>query len=135
MVLDVLLDRQPHSVTSAAVWAAIERGAAKGRLAAHSITTIHYLVRREFGESKTRRVLSDVRRVFQVAPVDGSVVDDALRSPATDFEDSVTASAAQAAGCDYVVTRDTRGFRRSAARALTPEEFLAILNLSGKRFD
>ena len=47
VVLDVLLDRQPHVEASAAAFAAIEGGAAEGLLAAHGVTTIHYLVRRD----------------------------------------------------------------------------------------
>ena len=43
VVLDVLLDRQPHVEASAAVWAAIETGSSEGLLAAHAVTTIHYL--------------------------------------------------------------------------------------------
>jgi hypothetical protein len=60
-------------------------------------------------------------RVFYVAMVDAAVIEDALRSPGTDFEDSVSASAAQLAGCDLIVTRDPRGFRGSRVRVLTPE--------------
>jgi predicted nucleic acid-binding protein len=45
VILDVLLDRQPHADVSIAIWAAIEAGHAEGYLAAHSITTIHYLIR------------------------------------------------------------------------------------------
>ena len=52
VVLDVLLDRQPHVEGSAAVWAAIETGSSEGLLAAHVVTTIHYLIRKELGAAK-----------------------------------------------------------------------------------
>ena len=41
VVLDVLLDRRPQTDASAAAWAGVETGAAKGLLAAHAVTTIH----------------------------------------------------------------------------------------------
>ena len=47
VILDVLLDRKPHAEASAAAWAAVEIGAAKGLLAAHAVTTVYYLIRRE----------------------------------------------------------------------------------------
>ena len=127
VVLDVLLDRQPHVEGSAAIWAAIETGLAKGSLAAHAITTIHYLVRKELGTARAKRTVSSILRVFDVATVDGAVLQEALQLSLPDFEDSVTAAAAQLAGCDFIVTRDPKGFRGSPIRPLTPEAFLPLL--------
>ena len=127
IVLDVLLERKPHFEASAAVWAAAESGNAEGMIAAHAVTTIHYLLRRERGNAKTTRIVSIVLRAFKVAAVDGAVVEDALRLPFSDFEDAVTAAAAKLAGCDYLVTRDPRGFRGSPVRALAPEALLPLL--------
>jgi predicted nucleic acid-binding protein len=127
VVLDVLLDRQPHVVASAAVWAATETGLARGFLASHAITTIHYLVRKELGLARAKRTISSILRVFDVATVDGAVLQEALQLSLPDFEDSVTAAAAQLAGCDFIVTRDPKGFRGSPIRPLTPEAFLPLL--------
>jgi predicted nucleic acid-binding protein len=127
VVLDVLLDRHPHATASSAVWALIEERAAEGLLAAHAVTTIHYLLRKEQGPAKARRTLNAILRVFGVAAVDASVIQDALRLPGPDFEDSVTAAAAGAAGCDLIVTRDPKGFRSSPVLALTPEAAAPLL--------
>jgi predicted nucleic acid-binding protein len=127
VVLDVLLDRAPHSAASAAVWAAIESGAAAGLLAAHAVTTVHYLLRQNLGMARSRQAVAAVLRVFDVATVDAQVLRAALNSPSRDFEDAVTAAAAQWAGCDYIVTRDPKGFRESPVPALTPESAAALL--------
>ncbi len=127
VVLDVLLDRRPHVEASAAAWAAVETGACEGMLAAHALTTIHYLIRKELASGKARRIVSAILRVFGVAAVDGSVVQEALQLPLSDFEDAVTAAAALLAGCDYIVTRDPRGFRGSPVRPLTPETVTPLL--------
>jgi len=77
VVLDVLLDRKPHTEGSAAVWAAVEMGLAKGLLAAHAITTIHYLVQKELGTARAKRTISSILRVFDVAAVDGAILQEA----------------------------------------------------------
>ena len=128
VVLDVLLDRQPHVEASAAAWAAVETGISEGMLAAHAVTTIHYLVRKEMGNVKARRIVTAILRVFGVAAVDGAVVQEALQLPFSDFEDAVTAAAARLAGCECIVTRDPRGFRGSPVRSLTPEAVTPLLN-------
>jgi predicted nucleic acid-binding protein len=127
VVLDMLLDRQPHAQASAAVWTAVEAGAAEGMLAAHAVTTIHYLLRKDSGTAKAKRVVSAILRVFKVATVDGAVIEEALRLPFSGFEDAVTAAAARLAGCDYIVTRDPKGFRDSPVRAITPEAAVPLL--------
>jgi predicted nucleic acid-binding protein len=128
VVLDVLLDRQPHAEASAAAWAAVETGAAEGMLAAHAVTTIHYLLRKQSGNLKAGRNVAAILRVFAVAAVDGAVVQEALQLPLSDFEDAVTAAAARRAGCQCIVTRHLRGFRGSPVRCLTPEAVTPLID-------
>ena len=127
VVLDVLLDRQPHVNASAAVCAAVETGKAEGLLAAHAVTTIHYLLSRQLGEAVARQSVLALLKLFGVAPVDGNVLQQAIQSPGQDFEDSVTAAAAYSSGCHLIVTRDPKGFRRSPIPALNPAQALPLL--------
>jgi hypothetical protein len=69
---------------------------------------------------KTKRILTSILRVFRVAAVDNAVIQEALLLPFTEFEDAVTAAAALTAGCDFIVTRDPKGFRQSPVPAVTP---------------
>jgi predicted nucleic acid-binding protein len=128
VVLDVLLDLKPHAEASAALWARVETRISEGMLAAHAITTIHYLVRKERCNIKARRIGSAILRVFRVAAVDGAVIQEALQLPFSEFEDAVTAVAARVAGCECIVTRDPKGFRGSPVRALTPEAVIPFLD-------
>lgn len=127
VVLDVLFDRRPHVEAAAGLWAAIERGEAEGMIAAHGVTTLHYLVARAASPVFARRCVADVLTVFAVAPVDAKVLSDALALEFTDFEDAVCAAAASANQCQAIVTRDRRGFKKARLPALTPAEALAIV--------
>ena len=128
VVLDVLLDRQPYVEASAAAWAAVETGSWEGMLAAHAVTTIHYLIRKERGNVKAGRIIAAILRVFGVAAVDAAVIGEALQLPFPDFEDAVTAAAARLAGCECIVTRDPKGFRGSPVRSLTTEAVTPLLH-------
>jgi len=122
VVLDVLFDRKPFIHASASVWAAVEAKRAQGFLATHAVTTIHYLVRKETGSAApTKEIIESLLRVFGVAAVDETVIERALDLSATDFEDAVTAAAAEVANCDLIVTRDPKGFRGSPVQVMTPE--------------
>ena len=128
VALEVLLDRKPNVESSAAAWAAVETGSAQGMITADAVTTIHYLVRKELGHIKAKRIVSAILRVFEVAAVDDAAVQEALQLPFSDFEDAVTAAAARLAGCECIVTRDPKGFRGSPVRSLTPSAVIPLLN-------
>jgi len=127
VVLDVLLDRKPHAEASSAAWAAVESGRCEGFIAAHAVTTIHYLLAKELGATGAKRAIGAILRVFRVAAVDEAVIQEAMRLSLTDFEDGVTAAAAQESDCAYLLTRDPKGFRGSAVRHIAPEALTALL--------
>jgi predicted nucleic acid-binding protein len=131
VVLDVLLDRQPHAEGASQVWAAVERGEVEGFLSAHAVTTIHYLNQKTVGARTAREATDALLSVFDVAPVDRGVLHASLSLGCRDFEDGVMAAAARRAKCDVIVTRNTRDFRQSPVRALTPSEALAMLGVTG----
>jgi hypothetical protein len=91
------------------------------------VTTLHDLVRRHAGPEAAGRAITSVLRVFDVAPVTREVLADALSLGWPDFEEAVQASAGLAAGAQYLITRDARGFRGSPIAVLAPIEFLGIL--------
>ena len=130
VILDVLLERKPHAEASAALWAMVERGDAEGMLCGHAVTMIHYLIRKNIGNAKANRVVTELMKVFQVAPVNAGVIQEALALPFSDFEDAVTAAAARSAGCDYIVTRDTKGFRGSPLPCFAPESMALLIGKS-----
>jgi hypothetical protein len=73
VVLDVLLDREPH-VTASALWRAIEGARIEALVPAHGFTTLFHLVTKERGPSEARRVVADLLAVFGVATVDERVL-------------------------------------------------------------
>jgi predicted nucleic acid-binding protein len=127
VVLDVLLERAPHAEASAALWGCVENQQVTGFLAAHHVTTLHYLVERARDRTTATACVAAVLTVFRVAPVDELVLRHASALAWPDFEDAVAAAAAAATGCHAIVTRDTRGFRGARIPVLTPEEAVAGL--------
>jgi predicted nucleic acid-binding protein len=128
ILLDVLLNRSPHFAISLDIWLAIDAGLAEGFIAAHAVTTIDYYVRKSPGLKGASRALESILKVFRVAAVDDAVIRQAVRAGSNDFEDTVTAFAAAAAGCNLIVTRDPKGFRDSPVLAVGPAEALELFS-------
>ena len=85
------------------------------------------LVRKARGAAAARRTIGIILQVLDVAGVDSNVIKNSLLLGWPDFEDAVTAAAAEAAGCDAIITRDPKGFPDSHVRVLTPETAAALL--------
>jgi predicted nucleic acid-binding protein len=127
VLLDLLLARHPHHAAAAACLAAVEGGRIEGWISAHAVTTLYCLCRRELGRDGARAAVEDLRALCAIAPVDDQVISRALALDLTDFEDAVGAAAAEAVGCEAILTRDSAGFAGSPLPALEPALLLALL--------
>jgi len=127
VVLDVLMDRRPHSAESARVFRHIEEGRVSALLCATTITTLDYLLTQSLNRRDARQCLVKLMRLFEIAPVNRAVIEAALASGIVDFEDAVLEQAAAFAGADAVVTRNAKDFARSSFQILDPLQFLALV--------
>lgn len=127
VVVDALNRREPFFEASAAVLAAAESGRIEGWLAAHSVTTLFYLIARSTSPAAARVHLTRLEQFLKIAAVDGRTIEQALALPYKDFEDAVQMMAAVHAGVEYVVTSDLSGFKAGPLPVLSPPELLAML--------
>lgn len=127
VVLDVLLDRRPHSTDSANIFRLVEEGRLQGLLCATTITTIDYLLLQSVSRGDARRYLTQLIRLFDIAPVNRAVIEGAMKSRIDDFEDAVLEQAAALAGADLIVTRNTKDFAKGTMKVQDPKECLVQL--------
>lgn len=127
MILDVIQQRQPFYEESARVVDAVVRGQAVGWLAAHSITTLFYVINRVRNRETAVTAITGLLDVFTVAAVDDQVIRQALAWGWPDFEDAVQMAAAVQAQADYLITRNPRDFQSSILPVVQPAAFLTLL--------
>ena len=126
VVLDLLLAREPFVEAAREIFVLAESRELEACLCATSLTTLHYLMQKAADKAEADTLVATLLELFEVAPVDKDVLIDASVSNGTDYEDSVIAAAAKAAGMDRIVTRDNGGFKNSTVPVLHPDEFLAF---------
>lgn len=127
VILDVILDRRPGADAAAALWAAIESGHGRDLIPAHGVTTVFYLIEKSRGAAFARDGVERLISVFGVAPVNDTVVRRALVFGWPDFEDAVCAAAAEASGCEAIVTRDPDGYPNPPLPVIDPAAALSWL--------
>jgi predicted nucleic acid-binding protein len=127
IVLDVLLDRRPFASAAAQIFALVEESKIEGILCATTVTTIDYLLGQTLDRAKAREALQRLLNLFEIAPVNRPVLEQALKSKISDFEDAVLEQAGRLAAADVIVTRDVKDFAKSTVAVLDPAELISTL--------
>jgi len=127
VVLDVILGRAPWAGEGALVLDAIVRLEVRGFVAAHTITTVYYIVEKARGRAIATTAVSDLLQVLTVVPLGGADFQRALALGLRDFEDGVQVAACLNVGADYLVTRNGKDYKGAPITPHTPGEILGIL--------
>ena len=128
VILDVIQFRQPFYNESARVLDAVVRKEVVGWIAAHSVTTLFYVITRQRNRETAVSAITSLLDAFTVATVDDSVIRKAIIWGWADFEDAVQMAAAASTGVDYLITRSLRDFKTGILPVVQPAAFLTLLN-------
>ena len=129
IVLDVLLNRQPHVALSAKLMRAVENKQITGYLCATTITTLDYLLSKASSQRKARTALQQLLGLFEIAGVDKRVIDLSMQSKFDDFEDAVQYYSGECCGVAGLVTRNIKDYKPARLPVYLPNELLAQLAL------
>jgi len=127
ILLDVLQKQEPFYETSAGLLAAVETGRVHGYLAAHSFTTLFYLIQKGKSSAQARATITNLLQFIKIAPVDQSTIEQALNLDYPDFEDAVQMISAVQCKADALVTRNIKDYQPALLPVLQPVEFLGTL--------
>jgi predicted nucleic acid-binding protein len=130
VILDALLERELFVHDARQILQRVEQGELTAFVCATTITTIDYLAAKALGAAASRKLLSVLLNLCDVAPVTRSVITDAIASPLDDFEDAVLCHAAINCGLNAVITRNGKDFRRSGLNIYSPKEWLSAQSAS-----
>lgn len=128
ILLDVLQRREPFYETSAGLLAAVETGQVEGYIAAHSITTLFYLIQKGHSASDARAMITNLLQFLKILPVYQSTIEQALNLDYRDFEDAVQMISAVKNKMDYLVTRNTKDYQPALLPVIQPVDFLSMLS-------
>jgi predicted nucleic acid-binding protein len=127
IILDVLQKREPFYETSVRLLALVETGRVQGYLAAHSLTTLFYLIRKDMSAADARATLTNLLQFIRVAAVDQATIEQALNLDYRDYEDAVQMISALQVKADHLITRNIRDYQPALLSVLQPIDFLATM--------
>jgi predicted nucleic acid-binding protein len=124
VILDLLCKRMPHYNFSAEVFTLGDYK--KIELVTTSVVyaNVFYILRKVLGIDKAKEYLRKLRIMVGIINVDEKIVDLALNSKFSDFEDGLQYFTARENGITILLTRNIRDYKENDIIIQTPEEFI-----------
>ncbi len=125
--LDFILARQPFFGEAEEIFVQIAQNKIEAYIASITAINIYYFGRKEKGRDVILQELEKLLRLVKICPVDSTMLQNALTSPITDYEDAVQNECALAENLDAIVTRNTKDYKNAPIKIYTPSDFLQVL--------
>jgi len=127
IILDLLFNREPFSDYTKILLAESDIRKIKLSTSTLAIANIHYIHSKQTNSAVTRDTLKTIVKIINILPFESDIVNLALNSPFTDFEDAIQYHIAERYRCNAIVTRNIKDYKKSTIQVLTPEQFLKTL--------
>jgi len=124
VILDLLCKRMPHYIFSAEVFTLGDYKKIELFTTSVVYANVFYILRKALGIDKAKEYLRKLRIMVGIINVDDKIVDLALNSEFSDFEDGLQYFTARENGITVLLTRNIRDYKENDIIIQTPEEFI-----------
>jgi len=124
VILDLLTQREPHFEPAAALFLRIQDKELTACTSPVVIANIFYILSKHLGREKAIQAIRKLRSLVSVLNCGERVIDLALASDFTDFEDAIQHCTALENKMDMLITRNVQDYKKAAITVLTPLEYM-----------
>lgn len=127
VLLDYIFTREPFYEEAREVILTCTEGKTKGCIAAHSISNMFYILRKDYDTEERREILINLCTIFDVEGIDkAKLLSGLYNEEFSDFEDCLQMECAKAFSAEYIVTRNIDDYKSSEIKAILPKEYLKL---------
>jgi len=124
--IDLLSGRKPFQYAAEILFSMADSGKLKIYVSSLSFSNIDYILRSQYNPVNSRMILAKFKTMVHVLAVDNAIIDLAIVSDFSDFEDAIQYFCAIQNGLHVIITRNLRDYKKSAIKVITPETYLAL---------
>ena len=129
VILDLLAQRIPHFHFSAVLFTLAEMGKYELYTSPTVIVNTFYILRKQLGNEAAKSALRKLRLILHIVDSTEKIIDQALNSDFSDFEDDVQYYTAQNSDIQCIITRNIKDYKNAHLLVQTPEIFLTTNSL------
>ena len=124
IILDLLAKREPHYIFAAKLFTLIDQRKIIGFTSPIVFANLHYLLKKNTSNSTALKNLRKLKTLINILSVDERVIDQALNSDFSDFEDAIQYFTAVNNGISLLLTRNKSDYKKSKISIASAEEYL-----------
>lgn len=129
IILDVVLNREPHVEFSQLILALAENNRVKGYTSSLIIANCFYIIESKFSKSKAKSIIQTLIAFIKVLPVSEKEIVGSLNSKFNDFEDGVQYFVSSNNRIKTIITRNIRDYKFADCVVYSPKEYLSLVDI------
>ena len=123
--IDLLSGRKPFNIFAERLFSLAEKGQIEICISALSISNIHYVLQAQYRAKEPTLLIAQFRTIVTVLAVNDKIIDRAIASLFTDFEDAIQYNTAIENNLKILITRNIKDYKQAIIQVVTPEAYLA----------
>jgi predicted nucleic acid-binding protein len=127
IIFDLLAKRDPFYIYAARLFTNADKQELNLCVSSLCFGNLNYILSKQKSASEARKILSRLKVLVKVLPVDDKTIDLALNSDFKDFEDAIQYYCAIENGIQVILTRNLKDYKNSSIPVFTAEEFIRQL--------
>jgi predicted nucleic acid-binding protein len=124
IILDLLAERPLFYEDAAQIFTWAYKKSIELYTTAVVLANVFYILRKVNGNEKTKEQIKDLRLLVKILPIDEHIVDMAVRSKFSDFEDGLQYYAAKEQNLFGIITRNLKDYKLKDIVLQTSKEFV-----------
>ena len=134
VIIDYLASRVPFSEDAEKILTLVANNKIYAYISASSITDIHYILKKHFQDEQiTRKYMIKVLSLIEILDTLSYNIKTVFDSPINDFEDALIEEISYQNKLSYIVTRNTKDFKNSRVKVVTPKKLLTTIKNSSRK--
>ena len=126
IIYDLLGKRDPFYFASARLFTLADEGKIQIYISALSLANLHFWISKQRTEEEAKEILRKFKVLVHVAPLNDKIIDLALNSEFSDFEDAIQYFSALQNEIEVLLTRNLKDYKKAQITVLTAQDFINL---------
>jgi predicted nucleic acid-binding protein len=127
IILDLLAQRELFYIYSAKLFTLVDQRKIKVFTSPLVFANLHYILRKQKSNDFALQSLRKLKTLVKILPINSKIIEQALNSDFTDFEDAIQYHTALNNKVKILLTRNKIDYKKSKITISTAEEFIKTL--------
>ncbi len=126
IILDLLQKRESFYIEAQELFTLADKNEVTLYVSALTLANIHYLLAKHYGSIGARKIIAKFKVLVEVLAMDDKIIELALVSDFSDFEDGIQYYTALENSMEVILTRNKKDFKNATLPVLTAGEYLRL---------